>query len=115
MAARPINSSFLSNVDLKVGSQLPPGALSYSQVFASPWADSLELEHRHAQLVSQIGFWPIDHTDPEMPVDYAKLFLLCNIFLFNTEKVNSPSLRYIIFSYIKYLTLIDIQAFTIRS
>ena len=70
-----------------MGTQLPPGALSYNQVFASPWADSAELENRHAQLVSQIGFWPIDHTDPEMPVDYAKLFLLCNIFLFNTEKV----------------------------
>jgi hypothetical protein len=60
-------------------------------VFASPWADSLELEERHTQLVTQIGFWPVDTNDPDMKVDYAKLFLLCNIFLFNTDRVSFPA------------------------
>jgi len=30
--------------------RLPSGALAYKQVFASPWADSLEREERHQQV-----------------------------------------------------------------
>ena len=59
---------------------------AYHQVFSSPWADSIDLEERHSQLLNQIGFWPVDHTDSSMPVDYAKLFLLCNVFLLSTGK-----------------------------
>ena len=71
---------------------------AYNQVFYTPWADSIDLEERHSQLLSQVGFWPVDHTDPSMPVDYAKLFLLCNVFLLSTA--NDGKILSILFGFI---------------
>ena len=58
------------------------------QVFASPWAASLDIEIRHAELTFQISPWPVDQ-EPESgvsAVDNLKVFLLAQVILLSTDQ-----------------------------
>ena len=72
---------------LNVGMQMPPNALTYEQVFASPWASSVDLEERHAYIIPKLAAWPVDPKDPQQRVDKAMLFLIYNIIMLSTEGV----------------------------
>ena len=43
------------------------------QVFSSPWAESKELEERHAQLTKEISSWPVNPKDPAKHVDKVQV------------------------------------------
>ena len=47
--------------------------LTYSQVFSSPWAESVQLEERHAKLTKEISSWPINPKDPAKHVDKVQV------------------------------------------
>jgi hypothetical protein len=42
-------------------------------VFCSPWAESKELEERHAFLTKEISSWPINPKDPAKHVDKVQV------------------------------------------
>ena len=74
--------------DLHIGPKdNTPKGLDYSQVFASPWADSKDLEERHAYLTKEMSSWPVNPKDPAQNVDKVQLFLLANIIMLSTDSV----------------------------
>lgn len=72
---------------LNIGMQMPPNALTYTQVFSSPWASRKDFEERHAYIMPKLGLWPVDKTDPKFRVDKAQLFLLYNIMMLSADGV----------------------------
>ena len=64
-----------------------PKGLEYSQVFYTPWAESKELEERHAALTREMSSWPVNPKDPAKHVDKVQLFLLANIMMLSTDSV----------------------------
>ena len=50
--------------------------LAYSQVFSTPWAESKELEERHAHLTKEMSSWPVNPKDPAKHVDKVQVTLL---------------------------------------
>ena len=72
---------------LNVEMIMPPNALTYDQIFASPWASSVDLEERHAYIIPKMASWPVDPRDPEERVDKAMLFLIYNIMMLSTEGI----------------------------
>lgn len=46
---------------------------SYIKVFASPWAESRDLEQRHAKLTKEMSSWPINPKDPARHVDKVQV------------------------------------------
>ena len=57
-------------------------------MFASPWAASLDIEERHAQLTYQISPWPVDNpTQGDTNVDRLQMYLLAHILLLSTDQV----------------------------
>ena len=72
---------------LNVEMIMPPNALTYDQIFASPWASSVDLEERHAYIIPKMASWPVDPRDPEERVDKAMLFLIYNIMMLSTDSV----------------------------
>jgi hypothetical protein len=73
---------------LNVGMKMPPNALTYDQIFSSPWASSIDLEERHAYIVPKLAAWPVDPNDPLKRVDKAMLFLIYNIIMLSTDGVS---------------------------
>lgn len=72
---------------LNVEMKMPQNALTYDQVFASPWASSVDLEERHAYIIPKMAAWPVDPRDPEEIVDKAMLFLIYNIMMLSCDGI----------------------------
>jgi hypothetical protein len=49
--------------------------LAYAQVFSSPWAESKDLEERHAHLTKEMSSWPVNPKDPAKHVDKVQVII----------------------------------------
>ena len=79
----------------------------YFQVFASPWAASIDIEERHAQLTYQISPWPVDNpAQGDNNVDRLQVFLLAHIILLSTDQVRVKDVPQVSKLQDNYLTML---------
>ncbi len=90
--------------ELNLTPSKPDHYLKYEQVFTSPWAPSINLEQRHAELNKVISKWPVDEINNHDVVDPLMLFCLGHVILFSsdfvdgikdTKKVNNTQMKYL--------------------